>query len=124
LQKNYAPVHVDDDAIVLPLPVGVLFSFIGHVSINSNRDGVYAIPKKNMCNQHVNGYHSAIKYMYQEREVVMDHHTAKKLKEYLDEHKREETALLKERGEMPMGEGKAPMSGCGYEYLATTAMIF
>jgi hypothetical protein len=51
----------------------------------------------------------------------MDQHTAKKLKEYLDGYKRE-TALLKERGEMPMGEGKAPMSGCGYEYLATTAM--
>jgi hypothetical protein len=66
LQKNYAD-HVDDDAVVLPLPVGVLLSFMGHVSIKSNRDGVYAIPKKNMCYQHVNGYHSAIKYMYQER---------------------------------------------------------
>ena len=120
LQLNYST-HVVDGVIVLPLPIHVLLSFLGHISIKSNRDGVYAIPKKNLSYQHVNGFHSAIKYLYGMREVPMEAQVVKKLGEYLAGYKRE-VAQLKERGEMPMGEGKAPMSGCGYEFLASTAL--
>ena len=66
------PECVNDSDVLLPLPVNVVKMFLQHTSIKRSKNGVAFEPLKYNTFSHINGYNSAIKYIYKERKVSID----------------------------------------------------
>lgn len=116
-------INQDDESIILPLSVSVLTEFMGFVSkkVDPATKVHYDPPKFNSV-AHVQGYRSAIIDLYKQRGLDAPELTKSKMTEFVSGYKRK-VAQLKEDGELPMMEGKSPMSNTGYNFLALKALI-
>jgi hypothetical protein len=111
-----------DETITLPLTVDVLTEFMGFVSkkVDPVTKVHYDPPKFNSV-AHVQGYRSAIIDLYKSRNLPAPELNKTKMSEFVSGYKRK-IAQLKEDGELPMMEGKSPMSNTGYNFLALKAL--
>ena len=66
---THHPEYIKDDKILLPLPVNVVKMFLQHTSIKRDKHGVPRQPQTFNTFSHINGYSSAIKYLYKENKV-------------------------------------------------------
>eukprot|EP01032_Pedospumella_encystans_P016315 gene16315-18618_t len=106
----------------------VLTEFFGHISkkrkLKEEREGEpykYIEPTKYQSYQHVSGYKSAIKFEFKNRRVPVPEETDLILSDLFGGYKRK-VAELKQNGELPVGEGKQPITFEGVRFLAKEAM--
>lgn len=118
--KNY-PSAVCDGELLLPLDGTALKEFFYHAMLKQDKDGNYLRPPQFYCFNHVNNYRSALKNFYKEKRIEMDFDTNLILKSAMSSFKRR-IAQLKADGEMPLFEGKQPMSEVGMRFLAEQAL--
>ncbi len=104
------------------IPEGALSEFMAHVSKKKDASGEYVTPMAFYSISHVNGYSSAIKhYHYILKCSKMSGKPADELDKNLKGFVRK-IEQMKITGEIPMNEGKAPMSFEGYKFLADKAI--
>lgn len=89
--------------------------------LKTDENGEYLNPPEFYSFNQVGSYRNALKNYYHEAKTPVDFETEEILKELMGAYKRR-IAQLKASGEMPMQEGKLPMSHAGYHFLAEQAL--
>ncbi|ETV73046.1 hypothetical protein H257_12083 [Aphanomyces astaci] len=120
LQANN-PVHVVGETIMLPLPENVCKMYLSYVSVKRDKQGNELLPRTFNTASTVNGYKSAIKFLYKESSMEVSSEVDSTLSAFSDGYKRH-VAQMKQNGTMSINEGKSPVSFSGFVFLAAKAL--
>ncbi|KAH9116292.1 hypothetical protein LEN26_012899 [Aphanomyces euteiches] len=115
------PQFVVNSEIQLPLTLEVCEAYLDYASVKRDKDGNEINPRKYNTYSTINACKSAIKYLYKEADKIPSSDLNILLKDFSSGYKRK-IALLKEGGQMPIGEGKSPMSPAGFLFLSEKAL--
>jgi hypothetical protein len=108
--------------IILPLPDFVLQKFLGNVSRKKDpRNHKLLRPPQYHSYSYVNGYRSAIKELYKNENIPISLSGSVVLKDFTKGYTKM-VAELKQSGDMPLFEGKRPITFNGYQYMAMRAL--
>ena len=101
-----------------------MIEFMGHISIKINKEtNLPYEPMRFNRRSHVQGYRSAIIDLYKKCGMTIDNIAKSQLTDFVSGYGKK-VAQLKEDGELPIMEGKSPMSTVGYQFLAETALTY
>ncbi|KAF0775980.1 hypothetical protein AaE_000320 [Aphanomyces astaci] len=95
--------------IQLPLSTKVCQTYLDFASVKRDATGKELVPKRFNSFSTIGTCKSAIKYLYKEANIKMHDELEAKLKDFANGYKRH-IAQLREDGEMPIGEGKLPIT--------------
>ena len=116
------PHFIYNDEIVLPIPTSILIEFMGYISYKvDKRTNLPHNPPILKSHSHVQGFRSAIIDLYKSKELVINDIAKSQLTDFVSGFAKR-VAQAKEDGELPMVEGKSPMSTAGYHFLANKAV--
>jgi hypothetical protein len=113
---------IQNDEITLPISTSILIEFMGHISVKIDKATQlpYNPPVLN-SHSHVQGFRSAIIDLYKTRGLTISDMAKSQLTDFVSGYAKR-VAQAKEDGDMPMVEGKSPMSTVGYHFLANKAV--
>lgn len=110
------------------LTAAVLKDFIGDVSLKRNKKletaanpFVFAVPHKQQSFEHVSGYKSAVINEYKARSIGVPDEVTMMFSQLFAGYKRK-VGEMKLNGEMPMQEGKQPITFDGVNFIAKESM--
>ncbi|KAF0723673.1 hypothetical protein Ae201684P_004994 [Aphanomyces euteiches] len=115
------PQFVVNSEIHLPLTLEVCEAYLNYASVKRDKDGNDINPRMYNTYSTINACKSAIKYLYKEADKIPSSDLNILLKDFFSGYKRK-IELLKEGGQMPIGEGKSPMSPAGFLFLSEKAL--
>ncbi|KAF0718558.1 Aste57867_1621 [Aphanomyces stellatus] len=119
--EQQLPECLENGEIKLPISVSVCNAFLTYSSYKRSRSGMELVPQRYNSNATISGVVSAIKYLYTDRSQTLEHDLKTTMNEFSAGYKRK-IAQLRSIGQLPLTEGKSPMSVAGYRYLALHAM--
>ncbi|ETV80376.1 hypothetical protein H257_06685 [Aphanomyces astaci] len=103
------PEFVVNSVIQLPLSTKVCQTYLDFASVKRDATGKELVAKCFNSFSTIGTCKSAIKYLYKEANIQMHDELEARLKDFANGYKRH-IAQLREDGEMPIGEGKLPMT--------------
>lgn len=110
------------DEMILPLNDTTISAFFGYICQKRKRDSLeLEQPVQYLSLSHVANYRSAIKDYYKQKNITVPKSTENFMNEFMNGYTRK-IAMLKQEGEMPLIEGKRPISFSGYQFLAEKAI--
>lgn len=117
--------YVEGEDLSSPLPDDIVLDYLAYQTTGHSTDdgGEDVVPAAStyMTFSHISGHKSAIMDYYRSRNWFLSDESKNKMSQFMAGCKRQ-IAELKEGGEMPMQEGKAPMSSKGYYFLGEKSL--
>lgn len=117
LVEHYPACVEGEDEIILPLPTEVIMAYMASIQ-RRNEDGMPVQQGgKLIAASTMNSIGSSIANLYRSRNVIQSGEQKLCVKNFMAGHRRM-VSTAKKGGELPMFEGKRPLSFKGYELLA------
>ena len=119
--SNKHPGYSEDGKLARPVTTDIFIEYLGFVSQKKDGNGD-VIPDGWHSVNHVGSIRSAVVDLYKRKRWAFSTETEILTKRFMQGYRRQ-IADMKERGDLPMREGKAPLSTAGLYYIANKALL-
>ena len=103
---------------MLPVPADIVAEFLAKISTVTD---IKTKERRSASVSHVQSYRSALKFLYEEKNLIFENETAIRISDFSSGYKRL-VADKKLNGEMSVQEGKSPITFGGYNFVSQKAL--